>query len=117
MGIAQRAVAAALTDKGFLDDIGEVVQTWKGRAGIMNEQLRSYACIPANGGWSMLVDAESMSLSSNELSSRLLTRGLVATTPMDGWGPSGNRYVRLTFGNETAERLADLGARFAHALE
>lgn len=36
----------------------------------------------------------------------------VAATPMAGWGPSGERYLRLVFANEPAERLGDLRARF-----
>jgi len=35
---------------------------------------------------------------------------------MDGWGPSGARYLRIVFANEPVERLADLGARFRRAL-
>jgi hypothetical protein len=37
-------------------------------------------------------------------------------TPMDGWGPSGDHYLRLVFANEPAERLADLGDRCRRAL-
>jgi hypothetical protein len=35
---------------------------------------------------------------------------------MDGWGPSGCRYLRVVFANEPVERLGDLGARFDAAL-
>jgi hypothetical protein len=35
---------------------------------------------------------------------------------MDGWGPSGSRYLRLVFANEPAERLTDLRTRFDTAL-
>ena len=35
---------------------------------------------------------------------------------MDGWGPSGSRYLRVVFANEPAERLADLRDRFDTAL-
>jgi hypothetical protein len=31
---------------------------------------------------------------------------------MDGWGPSGDHYLRLVFANESAERLGDLRTRF-----
>jgi len=44
-----------------------------------------------------------------------MERGKVAATPMNGWGPSGTRYLRLVYANEPAERLADLGARFTAA--
>ena len=39
----------------------------------------------------------------------------IAATPMTGWGPSGDRYVRLVFANEPLERLGDLRARFEAA--
>jgi aspartate/methionine/tyrosine aminotransferase len=42
--------------------------------------------------------------------------GWVAATPMGGWGPSGDRYLRLVFANEPVERLHDLRERFAAAL-
>jgi hypothetical protein len=35
---------------------------------------------------------------------------------MDGWGPSGSRYLRLVFATEPAERLTGLRARFDTAL-
>jgi|GEM_PF-1771492 hypothetical protein len=35
---------------------------------------------------------------------------------MTGWGPSGERYLRLVFANEPVERLAGLRARFDLAL-
>ncbi len=45
-----------------------------------------------------------------------LTRGEIAATPMTGWGPSGERYLRLVFANEPIERLGDLRTRFDAAL-
>jgi aspartate/methionine/tyrosine aminotransferase len=47
---------------------------------------------------------------------RLFTRAEIAATPMTGWGPSGERYLRLVFANEPIERLADLRSRFDAAL-
>ena len=41
--------------------------------------------------------------------------GHLAATPMSGWGPSGDRYLRLVFANEPVERLQDLRERFAAA--
>jgi aspartate/methionine/tyrosine aminotransferase len=56
-----------------------------------------------------------MGLSAGEASQRLFTRSEVAATPMIGWGPSGERYLRLVFANEPVERLGDLRSRFAAA--
>jgi aspartate/methionine/tyrosine aminotransferase len=83
---------------------------------VVLDQLAGYPCIRPHGGWSLLIDTRSMGLSPGEASRRLFTRGQVAATPMDGWGPSGSRYLRLVFANEPAERLTDLRARFDAAL-
>jgi aspartate/methionine/tyrosine aminotransferase len=115
-GISQRAVAAALAHPDFDDDIARVVATWRERARVVHEQLAPYGCIPAQGGWSVLVDAAALGLTGSELSARLLDRGLIASTPMVGWGPSGDGYVRLTYGFEPIERLTDLAGRFDQAL-
>ena len=73
-------------------------------------------CIRPDGGWSLLVDARPLG-PVRRASRRLFTRGEVAATPMDGWGPSGERYLRLVFANEAeAEHLAGLGDRFRRAL-
>jgi aspartate/methionine/tyrosine aminotransferase len=71
---------------------------------------------PAHGGWSLLVDTTALGLAPAVASQRLFERGRVAATPMDGWGPSGDRYLRLVFANEPVERLHDLRERFAAAL-
>ena len=57
-----------------------------------------------------------MGLSGAEASQRLFTRAEIAATPMTGWGPSGERYLRLAFANEPIERLGDLRTRFDAAL-
>jgi len=76
------------------------------------DQLSGYPCIRPNGGWSLLIDTDSMGLAAEAASQRLFSISRVATTPMNGWGPSGSRYLRLVFANEPVERLSDLQARF-----
>ena len=52
-----------------------------------------------------------------EAAQRLLERGRVAATAMDGWGPvNGPQHVRLVFANEPLQRLAASGERFTAAL-
>jgi aspartate/methionine/tyrosine aminotransferase len=80
------------------------------------DQLTDYPYIRPDGGWSMLVDTTQLGFSPAEASARLFERAKVATTPMDGWGPSGRSYLRIVFANEPAERLLELGARFRAAL-
>jgi aspartate/methionine/tyrosine aminotransferase len=75
-----------------------------------------YPCIRPHGGWSLLIDTLSMGLTPEDASQRLFARSQVAATPMTGWGPSGEAYLRLVFANEPVGRLSDLGARFDAAL-
>jgi aspartate/methionine/tyrosine aminotransferase len=116
VGIAQQAVAAALRQPGAADDVAAATDQWQQRCDHILDQLADYPCIRPDGGWSLLIDCASMGISSAEASRRLFTRGEVAATPMTGWGPSGDRYLRLVFANEPAERLGDLRARFDAAL-
>jgi aspartate/methionine/tyrosine aminotransferase len=115
VGIAQRAVAAALAAPDAAADVAAATAIWQERCEVILQQLQAFPCVRPHGGWSLLIDAEQMGLTPQEASERLFSRAQVAATPMDGWGPSGGRYLRLVFANEPAERLTDLGARFAAA--
>jgi len=116
VGIAQAAVAAALADPGADADVAAATGTWQRRCQIVLDELAGYPVVPPDGGWSLLIDTGPLGLSPAEASRRLLERGKVAATPMDGWGPSGAGYLRIVFANEPAERLAGLGDRFRRAL-
>jgi len=116
VGIAQQAVADALTHPESGADVAAATQVWRQRCELVLDQLAGYPCIRPHGGWSLLIDTRSMGLTPEETSQRLFTRAHVAATPMNGWGPSGSRYLRLVFANEPAERLTDLRTRFDTAL-
>ena len=116
VGIAQQAVAAALTDAGHARDLAAVTATWAERHELILRELARYPVVPAHGGWSLLVDTRPLGVTPAGASRRLLTHGRVAATPMDGWGPSGRHYLRLVFANEPVSRLAGLGVRFDAAL-
>jgi aspartate/methionine/tyrosine aminotransferase len=116
VGIAQEAVAAALRHPDSSQDVAAATQIWQQRCELILDQLADYPCIRPHGGWSLLIDYASIGMSSAEASQRLFDRGEVAATPMAGWGPSGERYLRLVFANEPIERLGDLRARFHAAL-
>ncbi len=116
VGIAQSAVASALSDPGADADVAAATRVWQERAEVMLDQLGGYPCVRPDGGWSLLVDTASMGIAPADASQRLFDRSQVAATPMTGWGPSGDQYLRLVFANEPVERLADLGARFDTAL-
>ena len=116
VGIAQQAVAAALSAPDAIADIAAATRTWQARAELILDQLRHYPCVRPDGGWSLLVDTRPLGLTPAELSARLLDRGRVAATPMNGWGPSGGHHLRLVYANEPVERLGDLAARFDAAV-
>src|SRR6516165_5065571 len=116
VGIAQAAVAAALTAADADADVAAATAVWQQRCQTILSQLAGYPAVRPHGGWSLLVDARPLGLTPAALSRRLFDDGKVAATPMDGWGPSGGHYLRLVFANEPAERLAGLGDRFRRAL-
>jgi len=116
VGLAQKAVAAALSAPDADADVAAATATWQERCETILTQLQGYPLVRPHGGWSVLVDAEELGMSPAALSERLFTRGKVAATPMSGWGPSGERYLRLVFANEPVARLGDLRARFEAAL-
>jgi aspartate/methionine/tyrosine aminotransferase len=116
VGIAQAAVAAALAAADAEADVAAATATWQQRCEAVLSQLAGYPAVRPHGGWSLLVDTRPLGLTPGALSRRLFDRAKVAATPMDGWGPSGDSYLRIVFANEPAERLADLGDRFRRAL-
>lgn len=115
VGIAQHAVASALSSPDIETDIAAATTIWAERCNLVLDQLSDYACIPPHGGWSILMDTRPLGLTPAEASSRLFERAKVATTAMSGWGPSGGNYLRLVFSNEPTSRLKDLKARFDQA--
>jgi aspartate/methionine/tyrosine aminotransferase len=116
VGIAQAAVAAALSDPGADADVAAATGVWQRRCQTVLDELGGYPVVSPDGGWSLLLDTRPLGRTPAELSRRLFERGKVAATPMDGWGPSGAHYLRFVFANEPAERLATLGDRFRRAL-
>ncbi|WP_216209650.1 pyridoxal phosphate-dependent aminotransferase [Amycolatopsis aidingensis] len=116
VGLAQQAVAAALAAPDAEADVAAATAEWDRRCATVLRQLADYPVIRPQGGWSLLVDAVPLGLAPAELSRLLFERGRVAATPMDHWGPSGSRYLRLVYANEPVERLAGLGERFRAAL-
>jgi aspartate/methionine/tyrosine aminotransferase len=116
VGLAQDAVAAALNAPDADADVAAATARWRDRKHVVVNQLDGYPVIPPHGGWSLLVDARPLGLTPGRLSKLLFDKGRVAATPMTGWGPSGQHYLRLVFANEPAERLASLRERFRAAV-
>jgi aspartate/methionine/tyrosine aminotransferase len=115
VGLAQEAVASALTAADAEDDVRRAVDIWRERCDLILEQLSGFPVVPPDGGWSLLIDTTQIGLTPADASELLFTRGRVAATPMHGWGPTGEKYLRLVFANEPVERLRDLRGRFEAA--
>lgn len=114
VGIAQQAVATAIESRN--DGLAASVMTWQQRHDLVMQQLRpAFDVIPAQGGWSLLIDFAGRGLTGAQASARLLDQG-VAATSMENWGAPGvERYLRLVYSNESVERLQSLRARFDRA--
>lgn len=115
VGIAQEAVAAALSAEDADRDVAEASQVWGERAHLIVQELQGLPVVPPDGGWSLLIDVAELGMGSAEASERLFAAGRIAATPMVGWGPSGDRYVRFVYANEPVERLRGLRARVESA--
>lgn len=115
VGISQAGALAALqTDES---EVLRRCRILEERRDVVCEQLAEYAMIPAQGGWSQLVDVSPLGLTGQQASERLLQKGKVAATPMTHWGEvNAAQFVRLVFSNEPVERLQTLGRRFRAAL-
>jgi aspartate/methionine/tyrosine aminotransferase len=113
-GIAQAGAAAALQapDDGLVSAVAE----WERRRDAMVEQLEGLPAVRPAGGWSLLMDAESLGVSAPDLS-RSLGEQKVAATPMTAWGERvAPRYIRFVYSNEPVDRLSELGKRLRTAL-
>ncbi|PBA69090.1 aspartate aminotransferase [Mycobacterium avium] len=115
VGIAQQAVAAALSAPDANQDVASATDTWRQRCSFILDELAEYPLVPPQGGWSLLIDTAAMGFTPEHAHEKLFERGRIAATPMAGWGPSGERYLRLVFANEPLERLSGLSERFKSA--
>jgi aspartate/methionine/tyrosine aminotransferase len=114
VSLTQRGAVEALRTPDA--DAATAVAEWQRRRDVVVAQLAAFDPVPAAGGWSLLVDVSPRGITAREAAARLLERGRVAATPMDGWGEvNGAQHVRIVFANEPVERLAGLGERFAAA--
>jgi N-succinyldiaminopimelate aminotransferase len=113
-GIAMVGVAAGLNAPD--DGLKAAIDVWEERRNILLHELAGLPVIPPHGGWSLLLDAEAMGMSSKEMADKLLSDAKIATTPMVGWGDSASKYLRFVFSNEPKERLIGLGKKVRKAL-
>ncbi|QQC64557.1 pyridoxal phosphate-dependent aminotransferase [Paraburkholderia ginsengisoli] len=109
VGIAMGGASAALTAAD--DGVASAVAEWEGRRDFLMDALSDLPVIRPHGGWSMLVDTRRLGVEPPDASRLLLEHGKVAATPMTGWGPEADRYLRFVFANEPVSRLQDLRER------
>lgn len=108
-------VAAGLNAED--DGLKAAVKIWEERRNTLLKELEGLPVIPPHGGWSLLLDAEALGISSPDLAQKLLKEAKIAATPMVGWGETAARYLRFVFSNEPKERLIGLGKRVKKALQ
>ena len=115
VGIAQAAACVALNSDQ--SEVAAARDEWQRRRDCMLAELREYAVVKPQGGWSLLMDCRPLGLTGAELSERLLSRSQIAATPMTGWGSARSAdFIRFVFANEPVARLHGLGERVARAL-
>ncbi|VVE49833.1 aspartate aminotransferase [Pandoraea capi] len=113
VGIAMDGAAAALT--AVDDGVDAAVAEWEHRSDFLMDALSDLPVIRPHGGWSMLIDTRSLGIEPADASRQLLDLGKVAATPMTGWGPQADRYLRFVFANEPVRRLQDIRERVRRA--
>lgn len=113
-GISMEGVAAGLNAHD--DGLKEALHIWEQRRNTLLQELEGLPVIPPHGGWSMLLDASALGMTSQQLSENLFKEAKIATTPMIGWGDNAAKYVRFVFSNEPQERLIGIGKKIKKAI-
>ncbi|SLN38853.1 pyridoxal phosphate-dependent aminotransferase [Oceanibacterium hippocampi] len=115
VGIGMPGAAAAITAPD--DGIAAATAVWKGRRDRILREMDGLPVVRPDGGWSLLIDTVALGMAPAEASKRLFDKGLIAATPMTGWGAEerAGRYLRFVFANEPVERLAGLRERIRRA--
>ena len=113
-GISMPGVAAALNAQD--DGLTRCSQVWEQRRNTLLHELDGLPVIPPHGGWSLLLDAAALGMTSQEVTEKLFKEAKIATTPMVGWGENAAKYVRFVFSNEPKERLEGLGKKLKKSL-
>ncbi len=113
-GISMAGVAAGLNAPD--DGLQAALAIWEQRRDVLLHELNGLPVIPPHGGWSLLLDAEALGQTTQEVTQKLFKDAKIAATPMIGWGNNAAKYVRFVFSNEPKERLVGIGAKLKKAL-
>lgn len=114
-GISVAGVIAGLNAGN--DAILNSLKILQERRDVLLHELDGLPIIPPHGAWSMLMDAETIGMTSSVVTEKLLKIAKIASTPMIGWGNHAANYVRFVFSNEPKERLLGIGKKVRKALE
>jgi N-succinyldiaminopimelate aminotransferase len=114
VGVAQQAVALAIESGD--SDLARCTRIWQERHDwIVASLCPDFDVIPAQGGWSLVVDLRRLGVSGPEACRRLLAQGIAAMPLAAGAAADVDGFLSLAFSNEPIDRLHDIGARFRRA--
>lgn len=115
VGIGMPGATAALTSAD--DGVAAAARELERRRDVILSELSDLPVVRPDGGWSMLIDTVALDMAPGDASARLFEKGLVAATPMTGWGDDENagRYLRFVFANEGVARLTGIRDRIRTA--
>lgn len=115
VGIGMQGAAAALNAQD--DGVEQATREWQSRRDFLVTEMSDLPVVSPDGGWSLLIDTQSIGLTPEEASKLLFEQGEVAATPMTGWGSPerADRYLRFVYANEPISRLSDIRDRVRKA--
>jgi aspartate/methionine/tyrosine aminotransferase len=112
VSIARRAAAAVL--RGNQGHVAGCVEELERRRDTMLTGLAGWPLVKPAGGWSLLLDVDSLGFEPEEASQVLLKEAQIAATGMRGWGDEvAARYVRFVYSAEPVARLEEIPGRLA----
>ncbi len=114
MPVALARFAAAAVLRGDQGHVAECTTELERRRDLILEGLAGWPVVSPGGGWSLLIDVDSIGFTPAEASRILLEDAAIAATPMTGWGgPVAARCLRFVYSAEPLERLAEIPERVA----
>jgi aspartate/methionine/tyrosine aminotransferase len=114
MPVAISRFAATAVLRGDQGHVVECVVELERRRDAMLSGLPDWPFVSPAGGWSLLLDVDSLGFEPAEASRILLDDAKIAATPMTGWGDKvAARYVRFVFSAEPVDRLETIPDRVA----
>ncbi len=114
MPVALARFAAAAVLRGDQAHVAECTAELERRRDLILDGLAGWPVVSPGGGWSLLIDVESLGFTPAEASRILLEEAAIAATPMTGWGgPVAGRCIRFVYSAEPLDRLAEIPDRVA----